>query len=404
MQQRERQLAKITGVVALIAAVQFGYTFIQGAFDERETRISALEQELTDKGSAQTRGKRAKKRIEEWNKRSLPSNLDRARSLYQNWLANKVEDLRLAKAEVSSGPAIPRQGIYNRLPFTVRGQGNLSQITQLLYEFYRADHLHQVQRLSLTPIAAPGGGDLSAQTAMPTPISNAGQGTQPAPAAAGAPGPQGMFGPGMFGMRGMFGRGMPGMDQMTLFDISMSIEALVLPGVDRTDQLNNATSKRLAFEELDDYRRPITRRNVFAPYVERSQSGDESQDAYITAVMKVDGRLQAWLSFRKLGMIRKLREGDRIDVGSLHATVAAIREQAIEIESDGKRRKVSLGSSLAESQELPAAAAASDSSDSAAPAKDAPSAKDAPPAEAATAGSPGAALPAQKIPADGKSG
>ncbi len=390
MQQRERRLAQITGIVALIAAVQFGYTFIQGAFDERQLQIGALERELTDKGSAQTRGKRAKKRIEEWNKRSLPSNLDRARSLYQNWLANKVEDLRLAKAEVSSGPAIPRQGIYNRLPFTVRGQGNLSQITQLLYEFYRADHLHQVQRLSLTPIAAPGG-DASAQASMPSAAGE--QTSQP------APGPPGGFGPGMFGMRGMFGgRGMPGMDQMTLFDISMSIEALVLPGADRNDQLNAATSKRLAFEELDDYRRPITRRNIFAPYVERPQSGDESQDAYITAVMKVDGRLQAWLSFRNLGMIRKLREGDRVDVGSVHATVVTIREQAIEIESDGKRRKVSLGSSLAESQELSKAESTSDSSGAAAPAKDAP------PPEAATAGSPGAALPAKRIPADDESG
>jgi hypothetical protein len=390
MQQRERRLAQITGIVALIAAVQFGYTFIQGAFDERQSRIGALEQDLTDKGSAQIRGKRAKKRIEEWNKRSLPSNLDRARSLYQNWLANKVEDLRLAKAEVSSGPAIPRQGIYNRLPFMVRGQGNLGQITQLLYEFYRADHLHQVQRLSLTPIAAPGG-DASAQASMP---SAAGEQTaQP------AFGPPGGFGPGMFGMRGMFGgRGMPGMDQMTLFDISMSIEALVLPGADRSDQLNAAASKRLAFEELDDYRRPITRRNIFAPYVERPQSGDESQDAYITAVMKVDGRLQAWLSFRNLGMIRKLREGDRVDVGSVHATVVTIREQAIEIESDGKRRKVSLGSSLAESQELSKAESASKSSGAAAPAKDIP------PPEAAAAGASGAALPAKRIPADDESG
>lgn len=392
MQQRERQLVKITGVVGLIAAVQFGYTFIQGAFDERQTRIDALKQELENKDSAKVRGKRAQKRMEEWNRRSLPSNLDRARSLYQNWLANKVEDLRLAKAEVSSGTAIPRQGIYNRLPFTVRGQGNLSQITQLLYEFYRADHLHQVQRLTLTPIVAPGG-DSSAQASMPTPNAAGEQTSQP------ASGPPGAFGPGMFGMRGMFGgRGMPGMDQMTLFDISMSIEALVLPGADRNDQLNTATSKRLAFEELDDYRRPITRRNVFAPYVERPQSGDESQDAYITAVMKVDGRLQAWLSFRNLGMIRKLREGDRIDVGSVHATVATIREQAIEIESDGKRRKVSLGSSLAESQELSKAESTSDSSGSAAPVKDAP------PPEAATAGSPGAALPAKRIPADDKSG
>lgn len=300
MQQRERLLAKITGAVALIAGAQFAYTFVQGAFDERKTQLDAIEQELESKKTTVTRGKRAQKRLKEWEHRSLPADLDQARSLYQNWLANLVEKIRLGKAEVTSGPAMPRLGFYNRIPFTVRGQGSLDQITTLLYEFYRADHLHQIQRFSLAPVAVGAGPQAPSQ-----------------------------------------------------FDVSLSIEALALPGADRRDKLNDAVSERLAWKELDDYRKPIAERNLFAPHSERRVS-DESQDAYMTAVVKVDGQLQAWLSLRGSGRMLKLREGDKLDVGSLHGTISRIKEQAIEIESEGKRRRVSLGKSLAEGFELPA--------------------------------------------------
>ena len=68
--------------------------------------------------------------------------------------------------------------------------------------------------------------------------------------------------------------------------------------------------------------------------------------------MKVDGRLQAWLSLRTWNRRRELYEGDRIDVGSIHATVARIDAHAIEIEFDGKRRRVALGDSLADGREV----------------------------------------------------
>ncbi|HUY93348.1 MAG TPA: hypothetical protein VMV10_31770 [Pirellulales bacterium] len=311
MQQRERLLLKITSVVALIAAAQFGLMFVQGAFEERQTRVDALEQELADKDAIIARGKRAQRRLKEWERRSLPADLDQARSLYQNWLANAVERLRFDKAEVTSGPAMPRLNFYNRLPFTVRGTGSLDQVASLLYEFYKADHLHQIQRLQLTPVSTGFG--------RPSPFATVGAGFDP---------------------RGPL-----------QFDLSLTIEALVLPGADRRDQLNDAVSERLAWKELDEYRIPITQRNLFAPYAERI---DEARDAYFTGITRAEGRLQAWLSLRSSGRTLKLNEGDKLDVGSLHGTVARIREQAIEIESDGKRRRVSLGKSLAEGQELPA--------------------------------------------------
>lgn len=314
MQQRERLLLKITSVVALIAAAQFGFMFVQGAFEERQTRRDAIEQELEGKQAIILRGKRAQRKLKEWEHRSLPADLDQARSLYQNWLANAVERLRFDKAEVTSGPAMSKLDIYNRLPFTVRGTGSLDQVTSLLYEFYKADHLHQIQRLQLTPVS----GRVDRR-----------------------PGP---FGPGNAEVDS------PGPSQ---FDLTLTIEALVLPGADRRDKLNDAVSERLAWKELDEYRIPITERNLFAPYAARITI-DESREAYFTGITSDEGRLQAWLNLRGSGRTLKLSEGDNLDVGSLHGTVARIREQEIEIELDGKRRRISLGKSLADGQELPA--------------------------------------------------
>jgi hypothetical protein len=422
MQQRERLLAKIAGGAALVAAVQFGYSFVQSAFDERQLRIDVLHQELDDQRTAEMRGRRAKKQLDEWNRRSLPSDLVKARSLYQNWLANTVEKIRLAKAEVTSSPPMPRLGIYNRLPFTVRGQGTLSQVTQLLYEFYRADHLHQLQRFTLTPIestesAQPGGGpgsmagfpwgggfrrgrrsrdgasrEESSRENPGAESSSSGGASQvasregaapPGPTSEGTPtgGPTsaapGSGDPASQGsrqagdprggderggsrpegrMRGWpMGGGFASMfspQSRLMFDVSLSIEALVLPRADRQDQLNEATSDRLAFKDLEEYRRPIANRNVFAPYSEAPEVSDASKDAFVTAIMKVDGRLQAWLSLRTWNRRRELYEGDQIDVGSVHATVARIDAHAIEIEFDGKRRRVALGDSLADGKEV----------------------------------------------------
>ena len=43
-----------------------------------------------------------------------------------------------------------------RLQFNVKGKCNLRQLTQLLFEFYRAGHLQKISQISLTPS---GGGE-----------------------------------------------------------------------------------------------------------------------------------------------------------------------------------------------------------------------------------------------------
>ncbi len=134
--------------------------------------------------------------------RSLPSNPDVARSLYRAWLLELVRHVGFSGSNVDSSEPVSRQGMYRTLSFSTRGRGTLAQLTKFLFEFYRADHLHQIRTLGITPL---------------------------------------------------------GSDQ---FDLSISIDAFALPTADRKDQLSSGTSDRLASNHLADYD-VIVQRNLF---------------------------------------------------------------------------------------------------------------------------------------------
>ncbi len=355
LNQRERVLAWGAGTLVAIAAVQFGYNYVQSLFDERQTQVDAFNREISDKNAAVLRGKKAGKKIEEWRKRSLPSDVVLARSLYKNWLARLVERTRLARSDVTLGADVPKPGIYVKIPVNVRGQGTIEQVVQFLYEFYQANHLHYIRQLTITPLAP---------SAADAPI---GEGTAPggtqAAATPGAAMPnsppigQGGFSRGRFGGFGGRGFGSPGgfsgfarggsTREGPKYEIVMAIEALSLPDGENKDQLSAAQAERLAYKELDDYRKTIAERGFFSPYSPPVES-DPAADTFVTAVVKKEGKYQAWINQRSSGKTFKLHEGDTFDVGKETATVSKIEPHSVEIQLGERRRQVALGKSLAE--------------------------------------------------------
>lgn len=349
---RERILAGAAASLLAIAAVQFSYNYVQSLFDERHTRIESLEREISDKKATNSRGNKANKKLADWQHRSLPTDLVLARSLYKNWLAGLAERTRLSRADVTLGADMPKPGIYVKVPVNVRGQGTMEQVVQFLFEFYQADHLHYIRQMQLTPLAindaaaAPGttspGGD-QAGAKPPTEQANA------APRGGGPRGPGGFAGRGGFGGPGVFGgwrRGGPRGDGAK-YEMVLSIEALLLPGADRKDQLSDAKANRLAFTDVDSYRKTITERNFFSPYQPLIES-DPAADTYVTAVVKKEGTYQAWINLRSSGKTLKLREGDTFDLGKGKATVTRIDPHSVEIEAAGRRRLIALGKNLSE--------------------------------------------------------
>lgn len=361
LKPRERMLALVTSLVVAFAALLFGWNFVQSLFDERNTQLASLEREISDKNAMELRGKKASKKLIEWQNRSLPTDLVLARSMYTNWLAGLAERTRLAKADVTLGADVPKPGIYVKIPVTVRGQGTMDQVVQFLFDFYQADHLHCIRQLTLTPLATsdvtptPGGAN-----AGPPPSGGQPQGGQPGPQPGGpqpgstlpgaSPRPGGFAGRGGFGGFGGFGgmgRGGPRTEGQR-FELVLAVEALALPNGDRRDQLSDAKADRLAFKEFDDYRKTITERNFFSPYQPPAVESDPAADTFITAVVKDEGKLQVWVNVRSTGKTLKVHEGETFDLGKEKATVTHINTHSVEIDVAGRQRTITLGKSLAE--------------------------------------------------------
>ncbi len=184
-----------------------------------------------------------------WYSQSLPTNPEIAKSLYRAWLFEVAEYVGIAGRTVNaSQPA--RGRAYYSMNFSMRGRGTLEQLTEFLYEFYNAGHLHKITSIGITPVGR--GGTL---------------------------------------------------------DLSIAIETLILPQANRPDRLGTGQAYRLASRSLDDYQ-VIANRNLFS--ADGGGSVDPVNHTYLTAVNYVDNEPQAWFTLRTTGAVMRLKPDDHL--------------------------------------------------------------------------------------------
>lgn len=301
MQPRERLLAAAVGAMLALLVTYWLFGKVRKAFTERYALIEVREGEIRERLSREERAKKAAQQLAHWEQRSLPSDQEFARTLYQNWLVKLADKNKLENVNVDAGRGGMHRNIYYKLPFTVQCKGSLEQTVAFLHDFYSTNHLHQLRELSIKP------------------TSNS---------------------------RGL--------------DLNFTIEALVLPGADRKDALNEERGERLVHTTLAAYSEPIVKRNLFAEYVPpqppRPQVAkdetppppafDPAKFAVLTAILEDGGDSQVWINVRTSGELLKLRKGDKLKVGEFQATITRIDASGVELESDGKRRLLALGKTL----------------------------------------------------------
>jgi hypothetical protein len=206
---------------------------------------------------------------------------------------------------------------YHQLPYTINATGSIDQFVKFFYEFYQVDLLHRVRSMSIQPLK----------------------------------------------------------DAKQL-KISLTVEALVMPGASPDVPLKVPTAERLALATIDDYQKVIGARNVFAAYVpppppvrppvrvERPVTPpppptpkppvfDDSKYAIVSAILEVDSRPQVWLLVKTSGKLLKLYEGDALEIGQFKGKVVKISRLDVEFESDGRRQLVALGENLRQAVTLP---------------------------------------------------
>lgn len=206
MTKREKILAAIVAASIILIGGVFGIGRVSDALNLREDDKVRLQGLIAKQETAVLRGDKAKEQLAAWRERSLPEARTQARSLYLNWLrdlavATKLDGLKLGT------PSGGQEGeIYYRHGFSIDGRGDLQQLTRLLYDFYSADLLHRITRLTAKPVK----------------------------------------------------------DSKTL-DIKIQIEALAIAGTPNRDTLDPPRSNRPIRKDVEAYVRKILNRNLFSP-------------------------------------------------------------------------------------------------------------------------------------------
>ncbi len=291
MNPREKILAVAIGAIVVLYGGNWLYqsNYVE-PLNARSSEIDRLRGSIAQRELDVARFRKANVQLKRWQTQSLPSDPEIARSLYQAWLVGLVGKAGFMAPNVDSSEPVSRKDLYTSLRFSARGRGTPEQLTQFLFDFYRADHLHHIESLSLTPVSRS--------------------------------------------------------DEL---DIALSIEALSLPDGERKDQLSTRVSDRLASEQLAEYR-VIVDRNLFGI---GGGAFDAADFAYLTAITEVNGEPEAWFTLRASGELLKLRNGQAFRIGALAGSVIEISDSDVVLDCQDERWLVGVGESLMQASTLP---------------------------------------------------
>ena len=301
MNSRTPLLIGVMGIViAAWAADQVGMLeFIDQWGKQGDAALAKVTKDIETVEDLVMRGVDAGDRLEIYEQMSLPFNVEIARSRYQDWLHDLVEQNSLRQSTVEVGmPASvtvkdgdKKREAFKRYAFTVSAVGSLEQVTSFLYDFYRAGYLHKLNTVSFSK----------------------------------AGGQQ--------------------------FNMSIAGEALGIATCLRERELPTVTANRLAKSDFDAYE-GIVRRNIFSREV-----GATLKMVSLTSVTyDKSGMPEAWFKVGKARATKKTQRGVKFSVSIHEIEVIDIQPRSVLLLVDGAVTEIMLGQSLADAMEMPAGA------------------------------------------------
>ncbi len=401
MNPRVKQILTIIVLCSLpVFAYKLPYAWYSSLVSARTKQIDDLELTLAKQQRELERGKRSQQQIQKLEERSLPydkENPARPRSLYQAWLLGAIAKAGLEDPKVDPLQTQDKKA-YQAHGFTVSGKCTLAQLTQFLYDFYSAPHLHTIRSLRIKPAK-------EKSKELEVTVTLEAIGLSGATDVKGLP--QGQFkrlaeadvktyvndivGRNLFGppnaapkisslgtQRAYLGR-----------PFSVTVRA---SDSDKDDHLTyslepGAPAGARVDAKSGEFRFSPTAKGTFHAAVRVADSGMPSKSdvakfeitvtdpppppapvaeapkklsfdaARYTVVIGTfpdpNGVAEVWLKVRTTDQTLKLHEGDKIDIGGFQGHVVRIDGQDVEIKSGNRRYLVSLGDSLDQAQPLP---------------------------------------------------
>ena len=158
MNHREKMLAAAVGSLVVLLLMQALWSRVDNIYSQRRAQLRQLQRNIGDRTLDVARGKQAADQLHAWQRQSLPANQDVAHSLYNAWLREQLGEAKFSEFGIREIPSTKsrRRSAFEQLTFSVTARGSLEQLTRFLYEFYRADHLHQLRDLGITTGEKPG--------------------------------------------------------------------------------------------------------------------------------------------------------------------------------------------------------------------------------------------------------
>lgn len=400
MSKRERTLAMLVGVCLLLLVTVFGARKVSNTLGTYRLQVAGLRKQVDDKNRTLRLSREQADRMQDYERRALPSDLEKARSLYQTWLLGLVKEAGFQDAQVGVLPGRSEKGVYNLLAFSVSGRGDLKKLVSFLHRFYSADVLHRVRRVyakrvqgtkqldlsfAIDAVSLPGSENTDKLNDQPSQrLTRGGLDAYLATILhrnlSGPPNKEPALEP--IGEQTAYAGGelsfdVKARDPDKLDRVAYAIEAGDLPGarIDPASGKFHWPAEKIGEYEVvvaatDDGFPPKTaRQTVKIRVTERppeappppadvpKPSFDQAKFAFVTAITEAGGKRQAWISLRTEGKLLKLFEGEEFQIGEVTVRVTRIADKTVELDAAvlEKRLRVTLGQSLADGRDLTAA-------------------------------------------------
>ena len=393
MNQRERLLSLVVGVMLATMALVFAYGRIDNLFARRRATLSRIQNDVDGKRQIIMRGKHVLRRLTEFEARSLPANQALAGSQYQAWLSEIVQQAGIEGIQVKPVAQAQRANGSTQLTFSVSGKGDLRQVVAFLESFYKLDAIHRIRRLPLKPIegtkllqatnimidtlvvptaderkdfdtsaASEFAENLSEDFAAPILARNMFSPENRAPSFS-EPKPQKVE------IGDSLAVEISAKDADKLDKVVYRLDESAPAGAEIDEQSGRVKWKpkelgKFSFSviaEDDGIPRLSSTVKVTVEVVAKAEKVvekpkveakfDDARFTYPIAVTKINGEPQVWLQIRTSGEVLRLKNGDEVSIGSVQGVISHIGQRTAEIETEDKTLKVSFGKPLVESSD-----------------------------------------------------
>lgn len=388
-----REIYILLGVCAVLL-LPIGFylrSTVNTMFATRRASIATLKADVKRFQDYNRAGEVAKRKVREYEARSLPADPIVARREYQNWLLMQIEKTGLTEPKVDFKSVTNSGDLYVAQEFTVHAKGGLPQAVEFLHGFYSQDWLHRITRLTVRPVKDTKLVDLSLtvdtlslKKAKDTPqlVERPAKRLELANSKAYYDSIVGrnLFGPAnnppkvsVSGIKDVYlGRSADLTVRGSDADVLDKFTYRLVQAADPSAKLDPASGKfswrpsstgkfEFTVEAIDDgYPTRPSKPEKFVvnvteqpPRVERPvvidegfKGFDHSKFTVFTGVLDIEGQGEVWLHNRPGGEMLKLHPGDKFRIGSVQGTIAEIGEYDFTFDRDGKRLKVAHGENL----------------------------------------------------------